>query len=107
MAAKKKKKPASATWDCPNSNGPYGLWQLVRLLQSDEEFAEFFADLLKRANNSEKGAIECVDSYLAPTDDELQGLGIPAFQWNALRKCTESGLLVAVVAQEAIGKARK
>ena len=107
MAAKKKKKPVTTTWDCPNPQSPYTLWGLVRLLQTDSEFADFFAELLRRANNNEKGAIECVDSYLAPTTDELQALGIGASQWNSLRKCTESGLLVAVISQQATGKVPK
>ena len=107
MAAKKKKKPVTTTWDCPNPQSPYTLWGLVRLLESDSDFADFFSLLLKRANNNEKGAIDCVDSYLAPTTEELQGLGIGASQWNSLRKCTESGLLVAVISQQATGKVPK
>ncbi|MEY2504325.1 MAG: hypothetical protein QOG27_605 [Verrucomicrobiota bacterium] len=106
MAAKKKKKPVPTTWDCPNPRSPYTLWELVRLLENDSEFADFFSQLLKSANNNEKGAIECVDSYLAPTTDELQALGIGASQWNSLRKCTESGLLVAVITQQAAGKVK-
>ena len=107
MTSKKKRKPSATTWDCPNSQAPYTLWGLVSLLQSDKSFAEFFADLLKRANNNDKGAIECVDSYLAPTDGELQALGIGASQWNSLSKCTESGLLVAVIAQQGTRQAPK
>jgi hypothetical protein len=107
MTAKKKPKPSIATWDCPNPQNPYTLWGLVRLLESDRDFADFFSELLKRANNNEKGAIDCVDSYLEPTTAELQALGIGASQWNSLRKCTESGLLVAVVAQKGTGKVRK
>ena len=107
MTSKKKRKPSATTWDCPNSQAPYTLWGLVRLLESDRDFAEFFADLLKKANNNEKGAIECVDSYLEPTTAELEALGIGASQWNSLRKCTESGLLVAVVAGQATGKVPK
>lgn len=107
MTAKKKVKPGTTTWDCPNPQSPYTLWGLVRLLESDSGFADFFSELLKRANNNEKGAIECVDSYLEPTTDELQALGIGASRWNSLRKCTESGLLVAVVARQATGKVPK
>ena len=107
MTAKKKRKPSATTWDCPKSPPPYTLSEIVGLLESDKGFAEFFADKLARANNNEKGAIDCVDSYLEPTTPELEALGIGASQWNSLRKCTESGLLVAVIAQQGAGKARK
>ena len=56
--------------------GTYTLWELLTLLK-EQEFAQFFLDLLKRAQDNEKDAIECVNSYLAPTVDELEALGIP------------------------------
>jgi hypothetical protein len=102
MAAKKKgqRRKAAAAWECPNPRGkPYTLWELIRLL-SDRAFAQFFLDLLKRAEENDKAAIECVNSYLEPTELELQELGIPASQWGSLRRCTDSGLLVLVIAQQ-------
>ena len=100
MSANGTTKRKQDTWGCPNPKAAYNLWDLVALLQSDKAFAEFFADLLKRANDNDKGAITCVDSYLQPTDAELDDLGIPASNWGDLRKCTDSGLLVAVIAKQ-------
>jgi hypothetical protein len=103
MAAKKKKKrirKKSALAECPNPRGkPYGLWEFLPLLE-DRDFARFFLDLLKRAEANDKEAIACVDSYLEPTELELQELGIPASQWGSMRRCTDSGLLVLVSAQQ-------
>ena len=45
-------------------------------------------------------AIDCVNSYLEPTDEELQDLGIPASEIDSMRRCTDSGLLVIVTAQQ-------
>jgi len=100
MATKKAAKRKPAVTGCPNPRGrPYTLLQLVALLE-DKAFAQFFFDLLKRAEASEKEAIECINSYLEPTDQELQNLGIPEARWASLKRCTDSGLLVAVTAQQ-------
>jgi hypothetical protein len=99
MAAKKKTgKKKHAVGECPNPDRAYTLWGLIGKLE-DKDFAAFFLDLLKRAEANEPGAIECVDSYLAPTAQELQNLGIPASQVASMRRCTDSGLLVIVTAQ--------
>ena len=107
MTAKQTKKPTPLTGECPNPNSPYTLWELIRELESNQVFADFFLGLIKRANNNEKGAIECVDSYLEPTTGELEGLGVPPSQVNSLKKCTESGLLVAAIAKQGAGQAPK
>jgi hypothetical protein len=87
-------------WGCPNPNGkPYTLWQLVALLKRDKTFAQFFLDLTKRAQDNDSAAIACVNSYVAPTDQELQDLGIAASEWGTMRKCTDSGLLAIAKAQ--------
>jgi hypothetical protein len=87
-------------WRCPNPNGkPYTLSELVALLKRDKTFAQFFSDLSKRAEENDSAAIACVNSYLAPTDQELQDLGKPASEWGTLRKCTDSGLLAIAIAQ--------
>ena len=102
MAAKKtgQKKKAVASWECPNPRGkPYTLWELVRLL-ADRTFAQFFMEKLRRAEESDRNAIDCVNSYLEPTEQELQDLGIPASQWASMKRCTDSGLLVLVTAQQ-------
>jgi hypothetical protein len=85
---------------CPNPNGkPYTLWQLVALLKTDKTFAQFFLDLSKRAQENDSAAIACVNSYVAPTDQELQDLGIAASEWVTLKRCTDSGVLAIAKAQ--------
>jgi hypothetical protein len=103
--AKKRKKKKQAVWDCVNpgnpGNGgePYTLAEILVPLK-DADFAKFFFDLIKRAQANEKGAIDCVNAYLEPTTQELQNLGIPASQIDSMRRCTDSGLLVLVIAQQ-------
>lgn len=100
MAAKKRKRRKPAVAECPNPRGkPYSLWEFLPLLE-DRAFAQFFLGQLKSAEANDKGAIACVDSYLEPTERELQELGIPASQWGSMRRCTDSGLLVLVTAQQ-------
>lgn len=97
--AKKPRKKKAFVGECPNPGRAYTLWQLIHELQS-RDFARFFLELLKRAEGNEPGASDCVNSYLAPTTQELQELGIPASQIDNMRRCTESGLLVLVTAQQ-------
>ena len=98
MSADERTRPVGG---CPNPNGkPYNLSELVALLKKDKTFAQFFSDLSKRAEENDPDAIACVNSYLAPTDQELQDLGRPASEWDTLRKCTDSGLLAITTAQQ-------
>lgn len=103
--ATKRKKKKQAVWDCVNpgnpGNGgqPYTLAEILDPLKN-EDFAKFFFDLIKRAQANEKDAIDCVNAYLEPTVPELQDLGIPASQIDSMRRCTDSGLLVLVIAQQ-------
>jgi hypothetical protein len=101
MATKKpaKKKKKRAVGECPNPDQPYTLTDFLALLK-DKDFARFFLGLLKSAGENDKVAIDCINSYLAPTVEELEDLGIPAYQIDNLRKCTDSGLLVMVTAQQ-------
>jgi hypothetical protein len=93
-------KTSPGVWGCPNPNGkPYTLWQLVALLRSDKTFAQFFLDLSKRAQANDRAAIACVNSYVAPTDQELQDLEIPTSEWDTMKRCTDSGLLAIAQAQ--------
>jgi hypothetical protein len=102
---KRRKKKKQTVWDCANpgnpDNGgqPYTLTEILVPLK-DEDFAKFFFNLIKRAQANEKGAIDCVNAYLAPTVPELQNLGIAASQIDSMRRCTDSGLLVLVIAQQ-------
>lgn len=94
------KKPAATTWVCLNPGEKYNLWDLVKLLETDQSFARFFFDLLKRANENDRDAIACVNSYFEPTTQELQDLGIAASEVDAMRRCTDSGSLVLVIAKQ-------
>jgi hypothetical protein len=101
MAAKKKGKKKNVIWECNNPTGkPYKLWALVDMLQTKQDFADFFFAKLKEALDNEQPAIECIESYLEPTDQELIDLGIPLSQVGAEKRCTDAGLLVAVVAKQ-------
>jgi hypothetical protein len=105
MGTKNSAKKKAAVVDCsnpgnPNNGGkPYTLTEFLPLLK-DRDFARDFLDLLRRAGQNEKGAIDCVNAYLEPTGDELTALGIPASQIEPMRKCTDVGLLVMVTAQQ-------
>ena len=101
---KKQKKNKQADWDCvnpgnPNTGEPYTLTEILVELKN-EDFAMFLFDLMKRAQANEKDAINCLNSYLEPTEEELENLGIPASEIDSMRRCTDSGLLVLVIAQQ-------
>ena len=103
MAAKKKtvtRKKHDSGLACPNPQKAYSLWGLIGKL-ADKSFATDFLDLLKSAEAGDQNAKDCVDWYLAPTTTELQSLGIPASDIPRMKKCTDSGLLVLVTAQQA------
>jgi hypothetical protein len=102
MAKKKPgKKKRKLTWDCPNSGRAFDLKTLRDMLEDKQGgFATFFFPVLKEAMSSNPDAIRCVNSYLAPTEPELIALGIPASQIESYKKCTDSGLLVAVIAEQ-------
>ena len=90
-----------ATYQCPNpSREKYTVSTLNQKLKSDSAFAAFFAVQLKLALAGDRDAIACVDSYYEPSDSEMQSLGIPSSKWSVMRKCTESGSLVAPITGE-------
>jgi|SRR6267143_4648650 len=102
MAAKKTRKRKIVLGECPNQSNdgkPYKLSELLILLK-DKAFARFFFNLLKSAEANDQDAIACVNSYFEPSETELQNLGILASQWASMKKCTDSGLLVIVTAQQ-------
>jgi hypothetical protein len=85
----------------PNTGAKYNITTLKGALQDTTTgFAQFFAAQLKLANQGNPSAIACVDSYLEPSDQELENLGIHRSQWGPLRKCTDLGLLVHVMADD-------
>ena len=63
-------------------------------------FAAFFFPVLKEALANDPSAIECLEWSLYPTERELIDLGIPWSEVGASRRCTDVGLLVAVIAQK-------
>lgn len=102
MAAKKpEKKKGTLNFKCDNPGRAFNLKTVRDMLEDKQSgFAEFFFPVLKEAMNSNLDAIVCVNSYLAPTNDELMELGIPAAQIESYKRCTDSGLLLAVLAQQ-------
>jgi hypothetical protein len=89
-----------ATFQNPKTGGKYTLTQLIWELKNTLGFATFFTIQLKLAFSGDPAAIACIDSYLEPTDQELANLGIPESEWGPLRKCTDSGFLVIVTAND-------
>lgn len=82
------------TYTCPNPNAAMTLTQVLALLETDSDFANFLATTLREAYGGDQAAIDCVDSYLQPTAGELQNLGVPKSDVGPMRSCTESGKLV-------------
>lgn len=89
-----------ATYTCPNPDAPMSLTQVLALLETDPDFARFLATTVQEANRGDQHAIDCVDSYLQPTAEELHNLGLPKSQIGPMRKCTESGNLVLAKCKE-------
>ena len=87
-------------YTCPNPNPPMTLTQVLNLLDTNSDFAGFFAATVKLALAGNHEAIDCVDSYFHPTWGELQTLGIPANDQTAMRNCTDSSLLVLAKCKE-------
>ena len=87
-------------YPCPKDpKGPYNLGELVaRLKQNEDNFAKFFAETVKLALDNDENAINCVNSYFKPETQELLDLGIPESRVESLRRCTDSSLLVLVIA---------
>jgi hypothetical protein len=96
----KKRRKKKLNFTCDNPGRPFGLKTLRDMLEHTPGFATFFFPVLKDAMNSNGDAIRCVNSYLAPSDTELMELGIPAAQIENYRRCTDSSLLVVVLAQQ-------
>jgi hypothetical protein len=97
---KRRKKKGPLTFTCDNPGRPFNLKTLRDMLEHTPGFAAFFFPVLKDAMNSNTDAIRCVNSYLAPTETELMALGIPASQVESFKRCTDSSLLLAVLAEQ-------
>jgi len=94
-----------ATYQCPNTGEKYTVNTLNRKLKSDSAFAAFFSAQMKLAVAGDKEAQACIDSYYEPSDSEMQSLGIPSSDWSVMRKCTDSGSLLAPIAGEGTSEA--
>ena len=90
------------SYTCPNPNKPaYSLWQVVDLLETSSDFAQFFATQLKSALEGNNAAAKCVESYLQPLPEELAELGISKkADIASMGKCTDVGKLIVVKVQE-------
>jgi hypothetical protein len=98
---KRRKKKGTINFACDNTGRAFDLKTVRNMLEDHSTgFATFFFPVLKEAMNSNEDAIRCVNSYLAPGPDELAALGIPPAQIENYRRCTDSSLLVAVLAQQ-------
>ncbi len=99
-AKKRRKKKGTLNFTCDNPGRPFSLKTLRDMLEHTPGFATFFFPVFKDAMNNNEDAIRCVDSYLAPGDQELTDLGIPSSGVAGKKRCTDSGLLLAVIAQQ-------
>jgi hypothetical protein len=99
-AKKTPRKKRQTTWGCDNPERAFDLKTLVNMLETEPGFAPFFFSVLKNALANDPASIRCLQSYLLPTDQELMDLGVPASGVGGKKKCTDVGLLVAVIAQD-------
>jgi hypothetical protein len=85
---------------------PMGLEQTADLLQSDPDFAVFFAVQLCMANSGgpTSPAAACVEAFYHPTDDELAAMCFKPADFPKLQKCTEQNYLVSPIAYSVVGK---
>ncbi|PYJ08438.1 MAG: hypothetical protein DMF06_12720 [Verrucomicrobia bacterium] len=103
-AEKPEKKPhdkkGDTPWVCPNPGKAYDLTTLVDMLVNTPGFANFLFPVIQGAMANNPDCITCLQSYLYPEDSELEALGVPPGGVGGKRKCTDVGMLVAVVAQK-------
>jgi hypothetical protein len=83
---------------CPNPDSAMTLAQIVNRLKTDSEFASDFKQTLASAIENDQTAIDCIDSYLAPTAEELQAKSVSKSEVALYSSCTESGKLALILA---------
>ncbi len=84
---------------CPNPNPPaMTLTQFISRIKSDPTFLADFKSTLDSAGANDKAARDCIESYLKPTEQELEGFGVPNANVLPARFCTESGKLALILA---------
>ena len=79
----------------PTTSGPpKDLTALISLIEQGGDFAKQFAQAVRDANENNQEAINCVESWLDPTDDELIKYGVCASRRAGLRHCTDNSLML-------------
>jgi len=99
-AKKMRKDKGAKDWSCNNPGKPYDLATLLDMLEKEPGFATFLFPVVQGALAYNAADIDCLQSYLAPLDPELSGLGVPSWNLGSTRRCTDVSLLVAVTAQK-------
>jgi hypothetical protein len=86
----------------PNPGSKYNIATLKLRIKDpvDHTFARDFAATIKAANEGDQTAIDVVESYVYPDEQELIDLGIHRSHWGPLRKCTDLGLLFQLLAKD-------
>lgn len=77
-----------------NPGPPKDLTALIRLIEEGGSFATEFAQAVKDANENNQDAINCVESWLDPSEDELIKYGIDASRRGPLSRCTDKTLML-------------
>ena len=86
----------------PNTGTKYDITSLkIRIKDPvNTTFAQQFAATLVAANQGDQAAIDVVESYVYPSDQELTAMGVHKSHWGPLRKCTDLGLLFHVLCND-------
>ena len=77
-----------------NPGPPKDLTELISLIDQGGEFAKEFAQAVRDANANDQDAINCVESWLDPSEDELIKYGICASRRGGLSRCTDKTLML-------------
>ena len=77
-----------------NPGSPKDLTELIRLIEANGEFARGFAEAVRDANQNDQYAIDCVESWLEPSENELTKYGISASRRGGLSRCTDKSLML-------------
>ncbi len=78
------------------------LAQVVNKLKTDATFPADFKATLASANANDQAAIDCINSYLAPTAQELEAKSVSKSEISLYSACTESGKLALILASPVI-----
>ena len=86
----------------PNPGTKYDITSLkIRIKDPvNTTFAQEFARTIVLANQGDQDAIDVIESYVYPSNEELTALGIHKSHWGPLRKCTDLGMLFHVLSND-------